>query len=33
MHDIDRTNLESTYGEYAGEYTAEDSGVDRHCGY
>jgi hypothetical protein len=25
MHDIDRTNLESTYGEYAGEYAAEDS--------
>jgi len=25
MHDIDRTNLQSTYGEYAGEYVAEDS--------
>ena len=25
MHDIDRTNLESTYGEYAGEYAAEAS--------
>jgi len=25
MHDIDRTNLESTYGEYAGEYAAQDS--------
>jgi hypothetical protein len=25
MHDIDRTNLESTYGEFAGEYAAEDS--------
>lgn len=25
MHDIDRTNLESTYSEYAGEYVAEDS--------
>jgi len=25
MHDIDRTNLESTYGEYAEEYAAEDS--------
>lgn len=23
MHDIDRTNLESTYGEYAGEYAGE----------
>ncbi len=23
MHNIDRTNLESTYGEYAGEYPGE----------
>jgi hypothetical protein len=26
MHDIDRTNLESTYGEYAGEYAEEYPG-------
>jgi hypothetical protein len=26
MHNIDRTNLESTYGEYAGEYTGEYAG-------
>lgn len=26
MHNIDRTNLESTYGEYPGEYAAEYSG-------
>src|SRR5689334_10004420 len=30
MHDIDRTNLESTYGEYAGQYAAEDS--ERYAG-
>lgn len=26
MHNIDRTNLESSYGEYAGEYTGEYAG-------
>lgn len=26
MHNIDRTNLESTYGEYAGEYSGEYAG-------
>lgn len=26
MHNIDRTNLESTYGEFAGEYEREDAG-------